>query len=218
MRELSPLAAEVRRRNLTYLSDVRLEALERYATEAAKLGGDFLEAGVALGGSAVVLASHRPDGAAFRGYDVFATIPPPGERDDEHSHERYAVIASGRSEGIGGEEYYGYRPDLYAEVSQTFAEFGMPVDGERVVLVRGLFEETLHPPASVALAHIDSDWYDPVKLCLERIYPQLLDGGYVILDDYADYGGCRTATDEFMAQHPDLRVVEQPANAVLRRG
>jgi asparagine synthase (glutamine-hydrolysing) len=33
---------------------------------------------------------------------------------------------------------------------------------------------------------------------LERIFPNLVVGGSIILDDYHDWGGCRQATDEFL--------------------
>jgi O-methyltransferase len=211
------VAHEVRSRGLTYLSPERLGRLETCAREAAALGGDFVEAGVALGGSAILLTSLLPAGASFHGYDVFAMIPQPGPQDDEVSHARYEVIASGHSEGIAGGTYYGYLPDLYERVQESFAAFGMPVDGERIHLHRGLFEETLRPDAAIALAHIDCDWYDPVKTCLERITPWLRPGGLVVLDDYADYGGCRTATDEFLETRDELALVDASDNVILRK-
>jgi len=91
------------------------------------------------------------------------------------------------------------------------------VDGERISLHKGHFEDTLTPGGPVALAHIDCDWHDPVSLCLERLYPQLSPGGYLILDDYNDYQGCRTAADAFLAGHDDLEVVSSTSNLVLRR-
>ena len=65
-------------------------------------------------------------------------------------------------------------------------------------LKRGLFEDTLHPTGPVALAHVDSDWYEPVRLCLSRIAPHVPQGGLIVLDDYHDYGGCRQAAAEFL--------------------
>jgi asparagine synthase (glutamine-hydrolysing) len=206
-RALSEIARNVRERNLTYLSPSRLRTLEDLAKSAVP--GDFLECGVALGGSAIVLARHGGSDRRFHGYDVFGMIPPPGENDPPEAHERYQTIVGGESSGLGGEEYYGYRDDLYEQVSAAFSEFGVPVDGDRVQLHRGLFEDTLHPDSPVALAHVDSDWYDPVKTCLERIYPQLEAGGVILLDDYEDYGGCKQATDEFMSSRPDLRLEPQ---------
>ena len=196
---LSPTAREVRSRNLTYLRPQRLRALERCAREVNERGvpGDFLEAGVALGGSAVLLASLMGEGRSFHGYDLFGMIPPPGDNDPPEVHQRYATIEAGESAGIGGDLYYGYRDDLLEQVTRTFAEFELPV-GDRVHLHKGLFEDTLHPVGPVALAHVDSDWFDPVDTSLRRIGPYLSPGGFMVLDDYNDYGGCRDATDHFV--------------------
>jgi asparagine synthase (glutamine-hydrolysing) len=49
----------------------------------------------------------------------------------------------------------------------------------------------------VAFAHIDVDWYEPVLTSLKRIFPHLVVGGSIILDDYHDWGGCRKATENF---------------------
>ena len=132
----------------------------------------FLEAGVALGGSAIVISKLMPAERAFRGYDVFGMIPPPGEYDDEHSHDRYEQIASGRSEGINGGRYYGYESDLYANVVRAFADYDLSVDGERISLHKGLFEDTIQlEDEPVAFAHLDCDWYESVNICLERVAP-----------------------------------------------
>ena len=113
------------------------------------------------------------------------------------------MIASGQSQGIGGEEYYGYHDALYEEVIAAFGSFGITVDGERVQLHRGFFEDTLKPAGAIAVAHIDCDWHDPLRLCLERIHPDLVPGAWVVIDDYYAYGGARRAVDEFLVAHPD---------------
>jgi len=218
---VSATSRAVREENLTYLSLTKLrnieQALRRIDSDAVQ--GDCLEAGVALGGSAIVIAERMGRERRFAGYDVFGMIPAPTEDDDAVSHERYAVIAEGSSRGIGGDTYYGYRDDLYAEVVAAFERHGMEVDGERIALHRGLFEDTLHfePGQRVAFAHLDCDWHDPVELCLERIYAVLSPGGYVISDDYHAYGGCRRAVDDFLAAHPDVRVVVDDESLVMRR-
>ena len=212
---LSPTGRRVRKERLTYLSAIKLRTLElcMQRINAEGVEGDVLEAGVALGGSAVLLATLMGPTRTFHGYDVFATIPAPTERDPLESHERYEVIAAGRSKGMDGDLYYGYRKDLYEAVSQTFRAYGIG----RYELHRGLFEATLHPQGPVAFAHVDSDWYDPVKLALERVYPHLVHGGIVVLDDYFDFGGARQAGDEFLAAHPDVGMVLRSESVVLRR-
>lgn len=218
---LSPLAREVQRRHLTYLSSQKLRTLEACAREvnAENVPGDFIECGVALGGSAIVLCSHLEHGRRFHGYDVFGMIPPPSQRDDEWAHRRYDTIRNGRSAGIGGDEYYGYIDNLFAVVVDHFRMFGYEPDGRVTVLHQGLFEETLRfrDGQQVAFAHIDCDWHDPVTFCLETIYPRLAPGGVIVLDDYNDYGGCREATDTFLAAHPDMELRSTAGSAVLQR-
>jgi O-methyltransferase len=219
---LSSVARAVRHERLTYLSPGKLRRLEAALAAVFSQGtpGDVLEFGVALGGSAIVLAQHaRRAHRAFHGFDVFGMIPPPdSDKDDAHSKQRYQVIASGQSKGIDGDSYYGYRQNLFEEVQASFARYGIPVDDHTIVLHKGLFEETWprYGNRTVAFAHIDCDWYAPVKFCLERVADRLAPGGAIILDDYHDHGGSRTATDEFVSAHDDF-TFEDGANAVLRR-
>lgn len=218
---LSSMARRVKNGKLTYLSPERLRNIERYLGEiqAMAVPGLCVETGVALGGSGILIASLMEPARTFRGYDVFGMIPPPSQKDDEKSRARYAKIASGEAKGIGGTGYYGYERDLYAKVAQSFSEFGQPVDGRRISLHRGLFEDTLQfePGAKVAFAHIDCDWYEPVRLCLNRLYVVWSIGGYFVIDDYNDYGGCHRAVDEFLAQHDDVRIISFSSNLVLQR-
>jgi hypothetical protein len=70
-----------------------------------------------------------------------------------------------------------------------------------VHLVRGWFEQTI-PSATpslgpIALLHLDCDWYESVKLCLDRLYDRVVDGGFIVVDDYGHWQGCRKAIDEF---------------------
>lgn len=219
MARLSPLARGVRAANLTYLSPAKLAALEEALDDVERedVPGDFLEFGVALGGSAILIASRLGDARAFHGYDVFGMIPPPDGNDDARSHERYAEIKAGRSKGIGGQRYYGYVDDLYARVCDSFRAYGLQPGQDRITLHRGLFEDTLDTAdrTPVALAHIDCDWHQPVAFCLAAIRHRLSPGARIVLDDYNDYGGCRRAVDTFLSAYPEIRMVRQSPNAVL---
>lgn len=66
----------------------------------------------------------------------------------------------------------------------------------------------------VALAHVDVDWYDPVKTCLERIVPRLSVGGAVVLDDYHDWGGCRKAADEYFQAQRERFAMDDSARSM----
>jgi O-methyltransferase len=218
---LSPLAREVRRRNLTYLSPAKLRALEEDLKQvrAADVPGDFLEFGVACGGAGILIASHAEAPFAFHGYDVFPMIPPPRPQDDARSPARYDEISAGASAGIGGEPHYGYVEDLYERLCATFAEFGLPVDGARIHLHLGRFEETLEPSRTrVAFAHIDCDRHAAVIHCLAALRGRIAPGGRIVLDGYQDYDGCRGTVEQFLAQTPGkFRLLrERPSAALIR--
>jgi O-methyltransferase len=217
---LSHVARRVLRDRLSYLSPEKIRNLERCIRDvnSNQVPGDFLEAGIALGGSAIILASQMGPDRSFHGYDVFGQIPAPSAADGADSHARYETISSGVSEGIDGDAYYGYVPDLLEKVGRAFERYGMAVDDRRVALHPGLFQDTLHLRGPVAVAHIDCDWYEPTMLCLQRITPHLSAGGYLIVDDYNSYEGCRHAVDEFLSDKPELVRVTGKPNLVLRRG
>lgn len=205
-RALHPTAKAVRQRRLTYLTPRRLADLQACVAtvNAEGVEGDVLECGVALGGSSILLATLKGPGRTFHGYDVFDLIPPPGPNDPPEAHERHAVITAGASQGLGGDVYYGYQDDLLARVTAAFESFGIDVTATGdVQLHRGLFEDALAVEGPVAFAHVDSDWFDPVDTCLRRIGPHLRPGGFIVLDDYHDYGGARAAADAYLAEVGD---------------
>lgn len=194
------LAARVRSQGLTYLPMLKiakiLMAIRRI--EGSHVPGNFIEAGCALGGSSILIAAAKSPARKFFVHDVFGIIPPPTSEDPEDVHRRYETIKTGAARGLAGQTYYGYRGDLRAEVESNFRRHGIDPQKNSVSLVQGLVQDTLHVGGAVAFAHIDVDWHDPVKVCLERIHPQLVAGGTIILDDYNDWGGCRKAVDHFL--------------------
>jgi hypothetical protein len=208
----------VREAGLTYLSESALSDL--YETtlrlEESSMEGIIVEAGCALGGSAIVLASAKSPSRPLAVYDVFGMIPPPSELDGSDVHERYRVIVSGEAEGIAGKRYYGYEENLLEQVRSSFLTFGLDPDIENIRFVRGLFEDTLHIDEPVALAHIDGDWYQSVMTCLERIEPRIVPGGVMVIDDYEHWSGCRKAVDEYFAGRSGYRF-EQRSRLHIRR-
>lgn len=186
-------------RNLTYLDRQALKDLYDAvrSVDSRSIRGDLVECGCALGGSAIVMASaKRPERRLFV-HDVFGVIPPPGEKDGEDVHERYRTILAGQSRGIGGDAYYGYQNNLIALVRTHFSEAGIDPDSSSVVLIPGLFQETLCGESPLALVHVDGDWYDSVMTCLTKLWPRTSVGGVVVVDDYDAWSGCRQAVDDY---------------------
>lgn len=220
---LPPIVRAVRDDSLTYLDHAALHDLFERIETIEKNGreGILIEAGCALGGSAIVMATAKSSDRRFYVYDVFGMIPPPSEQDDRDVQERYAVIKSGRSPGLNGNTYYGYEGDLLDKVTASFRTHGVPIESNSVHLVRGLFQDTLRVSEPVALAHVDGDWFESVMTCLQRIEPHLTEHGVIVVDDYDDWSGCRKAVDAYFSDKRDrydfvrrarLHIVRRPSH------
>jgi len=164
----------------------RLVSLFRLARSVTREGvpGDIVECGVAQGGTAALLATAvRRSTRTLWLYDSFEGLPPPESVD-----------------GAVAGQYTGTYRGTLDEVRSTLARAG--VAEHRTRLVKGWFEDTLPTAevAQIALLHIDGDWYRSVKTCLESLYDRVASGGYVVLDDYGYWPGCRLATDEFLRE------------------
>lgn len=210
----------VRREKLTYLDPRAL--VELYLAvkhvERAKIPGLLVEAGCALGGSALVLTSAKAVQRPMQVFDAFGLIPPPSSLDEEDAHLRFAEISSGQAQGIKGDPYYGYQPDLLEGVIRNFRSFGFDPPQHHVDFVKGLYEDTLLLYEPVALAHLDCDWYDSVMTCLNQIVPVLVPGGILIVDDYYAWSGCRKAVDDYFADRKQaFEFVEKGRLHIVRR-
>jgi hypothetical protein len=145
-----------------------------------------------------LIASIKSARRPFFIYDVFGMIPPPTQEDTNDVHQRYRTIVEGNSKGIDGGRYYGYEENLFEIVQSNLKCFSIDCNKQFVSMIKGLVQDTLHIEQTVAFAHVDVDWYEPVMTCLERVFPKLVSGGSIILDDYHVWGGCRKATDEYL--------------------
>lgn len=196
--------AQVRKLNLTYLSETRLQRLVAAIDQVngAHIEGCFIEAGCALGGSLIVQAAFG-ESRTIQVFDTFEMIPAPGPRDPVEVHERYAVIKDGKSCGIGEDIYYGYRSNLLEFVRAQVVNCLGSEALSRIVFHKGILEETMRIDAPVAFAHVDVDWFNSVDFCVRSIWPHVSIGGVMIFDDYNDWGGCKAAVDEFFLGRND---------------
>jgi asparagine synthase (glutamine-hydrolysing) len=196
-----PVIEQVLAERLTFLPERRLVELaaEVLAIEEQELPGSLVEAGCALGGSAIVLTAAKERARRLYLYDVFGMIPTPGLTDGWKAWKLTIVNRLGLRKGHGGDRYYGYVNDLLGTVVASFHRFGFELEEENVVPIKGRHEVTLSNPVHyrVALAHIDSDWHRSVEVGVRALEPKLVPGGRIVFDDYYSFPGCRSAVDEY---------------------
>jgi hypothetical protein len=72
---------------------------------------------------------------------------------------------------------------------------------EQIRFVEGKVEDTIpaHCPEQIALLRLDTDWYESTRHELVHLFPRLVRGGVLIIDDYGHWQGARKASDEYFA-------------------
>jgi O-methyltransferase len=213
---------------LTMTGVPRLQALVdavRYC-ERREIAGSFAECGVWRGGSVLAMILTLQDlGTADRDvylYDTFEGMTPPSER-DVSPIDGSALETWQRAERTKERAWSQlFDPDTFNEeaVRETLLETGYPA--ERLHLVKGPVEETLPAaaPDSLAILRLDTDWYESTRHELVHLYPRLVDGGVLIIDDYGHWEGARRAVDEYFAEHPPrlpLREIDYTARIAVKR-
>ena len=90
------------------------------------------------------------------------------------------------------------------EVKNNMIKTGYTVDNIKYII--GKVEDTLKAgniPEKVSLLRLDTDWYESTKIELEILFPRLVKGGVLIIDDYGHFEGARKAVDEYFSQLSD---------------
>ena len=75
-------------------------------------------------------------------------------------------------------------------------------DIARTHFVAGDVEQTIPGvvPEQISLLRLDTDWYESTRHELKHLYPRLIRGGVLIIDDYGHWKGARQAVDEYLAE------------------
>ncbi len=150
--------------------------------------GDIMETGVWRGGACIFMAAMlKAYGIKDRKVwvaDSFQGLPKPNEYlyeadrgDMHHSINELSVSLE--------------------TVRKNFEKFDLLADN--VMFLKGWFSETLPgaPIDRLALLRLDGDMYESTIDALTNLYPKLVSGGYLIVDDWGAVPACRKAVRDY---------------------
>jgi cephalosporin hydroxylase len=180
----------------TMLSEARLYSLFTLTKRIceANIPGNFVECGVAAGGStalvAAVIKRYTKQPRWVYAFDSFDGMPAPTEKD--------------KSNGIPA-EVTGWGTGTCAAPEASVKEICNKLGvGNLVQLVKGYFQDTLPKMRDrvgmIALLHMDGDCYESTKTIINNLYDRISNHGFVQVDDYGFWEGCRQALHEFEAE------------------
>ena len=173
--------------------------------DAHEIPGDIVECGVWRGGNMLMVKQARaghPLGRKLHLFDTFAGMSEPTGEDVSFRGKRAAEEFRASQKSDHNEWCYASLEDVRA----AFEQFGLLAPD--VVFRKGKVEETLLDraalPGAIALLRLDTDWYESTKAELDVLYPLLVPGGVLIVDDYGHWQGARKAVDEYFGNRMPL--------------
>ena len=101
-----------------------------------------------------------------------------------------------------GEESSDWCMASLEDVQANLTRLGLDTNDFR--FVKGMVEDTIPteaPSGDIALLRLDTDWYKSTKHEMDHLFPKLVPGGVLIIDDYGDWEGARQAVDEYLDNH-----------------
>ncbi|MDB2685719.1 TylF/MycF family methyltransferase [Mariniblastus sp.] len=190
--------------HLTMTSPERILALVKAVEylSVSQIEGDVVECGVWKGGSMVATANTliARDDAQRRLwlYDTFEGMSDPTEEDVDFMGQT-ADRLLGEQDRLQSDSIWCFSP--LEQVKSAMQATGYPDD--LVNFVSGKVEDTLPltKPKKIALLRLDTDWYESTRCELEHLFPLMVDGAVLIVDDYGHWEGCRRAVDEYFQKH-----------------
>ncbi len=159
-----------------------------------KNDGDICEFGIADGTTSTLLANEiSKTNKNIWLFDSFKGLPKPTSKDvliDD-------VLNLGEMS-----KYEGMMSYSVNEVKLRLDSISFPDD--RVKIVPGFIEDTIKTkklPDKVCFSYVDFDFYNPILVALRFLGEHLVDGGFIVVDDY-DYfsSGAKTAVEEFLKE------------------
>jgi O-methyltransferase len=177
----------------TLVSKERLENLYNQCIKFINTNYSFVECGVAKGGCLSMMKYSSGKNNKIFGLDSFEGMPNITKEDLGDYNKSCPLTNFGKV----GDNLSGGINNVY----NTFNKLNLNMDN--VTLIKGFFQDTLQIQENIdnickiAVLRLDGDWYESVKICLEKLYDRVIEGGIIIIDDYGHWIGSKKATDEF---------------------
>lgn len=154
-----------------------------------RVEGDYVECGVWRGGMSAAVSEVLGKKKQLHLFDSFEGLPPAKEIDGK---EALAWQKDKKSPG--------YFDNCTADESYAIEAMKL-AKHDNYQLYKGWFDKTL--PGSIrqpiGILRLDGDWYDSIIICMEHLYPKIVEGGIIVLDDYYTWDGCTKAVHDYLS-------------------
>ena len=154
--------------------------------------GAIVECGVFKGASLIRFAAFRnllgsPFNKKIIGFDTFDTFPETDYAEDKKIRQKFVKAAGEKS----------------ISSKQLMDVLKRKGTDESLELVEGDITQTVpdyvkdHPELRISLLNLDTDIYEPAVTVLEYLYPRIVTGGVLLIDDYGVFPGETKAVEDY---------------------
>ena len=177
--------------NFTMLPEIIFNDNLQICMEFKHLEGSIVECGVWRGGMIAAISEIMGSERDYFLFDSFEGLPPAQPID--------GVNALSWQKNVTDPKFYD---NCKADIN--FAKNAMKISkAKRYRIEKGWFTETLpnFGTDKIAILRLDADWYDSTLECLNYLYPKVVKGGCIIIDDYYTWDGCSKALHDYLSKH-----------------
>lgn len=200
---------------ICYSSKETLQFSYEMAKKYADSKGCFVECGTAAGAQVIAMRYGAPD-KLIHAFDSFNGIPLPSNRDDQMPGLKRLTkyeISTLPNPGEQLLESTGATSISIESFKTHLIDSGAGLDN--LEIHKGWFEETMpdNNVGEISILRLDGDLYNSTYVCLKHLFPKVMKGGCVIIDDW-QLKGCRDACDEyfqFIGYEPDYKFISNIA-------
>tara|TARA_B100001093_G_scaffold272879_1_gene260771 strand:- start:1050 stop:1838 length:789 start_codon:yes stop_codon:yes gene_type:complete len=192
------------------------------------LQGDVVECGVWKGGNLILAQKYLnilKDDRKIIGFDTFEGMSQPLDIDvqviqsDSKFEYREASKLMQRVERSAND---GKNIWAYCDLETVKKNISSLVSKNNIQLIKGKVEETLNKtenhPEKISILRLDTDFYESTKVELEVLFPKLISGGFLIIDDYGHWKGARKAVDEYFRDNKQfLHVIDSTCRLIIKK-
>lgn len=165
---------------------------------ARNIPGVIVECGVWQGGNIMIARWAAPSRVCWL-YDTFNGMTEPGPFDTKRKGKKLH------------KNWIGKHAVSVQEVRDNMIAHNL-YDANKFRFIIGDVRKTLlddnNLPEKIAVLRLDTDFYDSTKIEMEKLYPRLVVGGLLIIDDYGHWLGARKAVIDYLGASNKLKPID----------
>lgn len=170
------------------------------ALSQRNIDGDYVECGVAAGAQIIAMLHAVGASKVIHAFDSFQGIPLPCNQDDQIPGIRKLTPEEIQQLPDAGKQKLESSGVTVVSVDEFLVHLsGAGVASKmNLIIYEGWFEETMQVAniEKISLLRLDGDLYNSTITCLKYLFPKVVDGGVVIIDDW-QLSGSRKACDDY---------------------